>query len=239
MKIRDLAFTAVCLLLAASVRAGVTTYNDSTSWNNALGGASLTTLTFDNTVPPYGVNGSDGLTYGGGPSGAITSSLVDSGVTFNAYSQVFYVSTNVYWDAGYQSTDYLDWQNGGSGLGSLTVNLPSPVTAFGFQIGSFNSSGGLATVTVDGTPFSISMPSNAYGFFGVTSTTGISSFSVQDDTNWAVMDNLQFTSQSQPHSSVPDGGSTLAMVLVAAATLMMGLMPRRTLAIVAVTNRNT
>jgi hypothetical protein len=202
-----LLFLAGVLALSVPLRATVITYNSLANWTTALGGGTPSLIDFAGTVPPNGVAGSDGLTYGGGPNGQWTSSLVNSGVTFSSTGYVFYVSQANATDSAFHTSPYLDWQD--PGFGTLTIAFPSAVTAASFSIGGYNG-GGTALVNVNGTNYSVTMPNSSYGFFGFTSTTGISSLTVTGTNNYATLDNLRYLTSA----SVPDASSTLVLMIL-------------------------
>ena len=125
------------------------------------------------------------------------SSYLDSGVTFTAPS-VFSVY-DISYDAAYHTTGYLDLE--GSSLG---MSFGSGITSLSFSFGDFYDAPVNLSITLsNGDVFNVNSPSNAYGFFGVTSDTTFNSISISTSNSYTTFDDVSFGNSA----TVPEPGS--------------------------------
>jgi len=171
----------------------ITSYSSSATWLAATTGV-VTTDTFDGLAP----------------SGTFTTTgtITQNGVQFIGLAG----------STGIADTSIFPWDNFLTGFAgfvtnsqnaiSVTITLPTPVTAFGLNLFT-NPSAATYTVTTLSTPFTVptfAIPTPA--FFGVTSDTPISTInlSVPAGSTYAFFDNFSFgTAQTQ----VPEAGTFL------------------------------
>jgi hypothetical protein len=158
---------------APPASAGFATYTDRASF--VMASTALTLIDFEGIAPidgfvPYGTGGS--LTLGG--------------VTFTAESQTeLFVDSASYYAATYGPPGY----NLGAGdyllagnfdPTSLTVALPSGITAVGFDLGTFDDSTSAVAITLStGEMFQISAPFPATTFVGITTSIPIALISLE------------------------------------------------------------
>lgn len=185
MSIKKLAIGlfSACALLASAANATSVTYTNLADWQASTSGISI--IDFD--------TGTDQVYRG--------SSYVDSGVTFTAPA-VFSIY-DINYDAAYHTTGYLDLQ--GSSLG---MSFGSGITSLSFNFGDFYSAIVNASITLsNGDVFNVNSPSNAYGFFGVTSDTAFNSISINTSNSYTAFDNVSFGTGA----TVPEPGSLVLL----------------------------
>lgn len=199
MKLNAIAKSVVAIgLLAGSVaaHAAVTTYNNQTAWQSAVG--SVVTDDFES----YGWTSSTG--------NPLTQPANLGGNTYAGPVQLFGISSNLTYDAAYLASNYIEWQSGGN----LTITFNQAVNAIGFDFGQFYGD--------SGSPFGISLSNgftttaytnaNSYAFWGVNSDTSFTSVTLSGSP-YPVIDNL---SVAQP---VPEPETYALMGLGALALL--------------------
>ncbi|HEY2009092.1 MAG TPA: PEP-CTERM sorting domain-containing protein [Rhizomicrobium sp.] len=179
------------LLLAAAGSANADTmYSSQTAFNAAISGA--TTITFNGLAPAGNF-----VFYG-------TGSLTLSGVTFTGNDQMYVIDPTFY-GSSYPGGDFLTSDYASPDV--ITATLPS-VTAVGFNLGGlFDNSLAINAFTIllsDGSSFTVDVPGNesiqdgTLGFFGVTSSTPLTSIriSLPDSPAYNAIDNFEFASPS-------------------------------------------
>lgn len=208
-----LPIAAAALFVAGSVQAQTTTYSDLASFTAATTG--VTTTNFE---------GSSDATWILSPSSS--GAYVQPGFTITQNTNnAFLVDPSF-------TTDYYNWGTGDvittPASGILTVTFASAVTAFGLDIGNFRDDGIFnpdpgAHSTLYGLPVTIGTsqgnftfatnPTQSFAFFGVTSATPFTSFTLTGATAGTgasnVFDNIRFGSVA----AVPEP-ATWAMMLL-------------------------
>lgn len=173
---KRLALGVACLLGAGSANAELVTYSDRTNWDSAI--SAIDTVDFE---------------YYTGSSTLVSPSYTTAGVNFSVSSgQLYLDGPQLTYDAAYLTGSYLEWQN--SGDMTLTITLPSAVSAVGFDVGDFYGDVRSFAITVDGVTTNLSSTANAYTFFGAVGSSAFSSlsFTVAADANFPVLDNLTY-----------------------------------------------
>lgn len=168
---------------------------DQSAWNAAVSG--VTTETYES----YGWNSGSGNGLGN------NATLGDIDYSFSGEIIFGCNSTALTYDAAYLSGSYLEWQ---SSPGFMTVTLPNAVTAIGFRYGEFYGSGNLnlSVLLGNGDSTSVSTLPASYAFFGAVSDTAFSSFKLNADRNYIIIDDL---SRANGATAVPEP-STLVLV---------------------------
>lgn len=157
------------------------------------------------------LTGSTLIDFTGSTNGSY-SSLAIGNVTFSGNGNI--VIDSVFGGSYNTSGTYL--QNSAGGTTSLLFQFGSAVSAFGFNLGAhdytwtlraFNSS----NLLLDTYAFPAIGGSNAGQFYGIAAS-GISYATVSTgSSDYVLLDNFRYTTGSSS-SSVPDGGSTLALL---------------------------
>jgi hypothetical protein len=175
---------AAAAMLAASAHAADAAYTNRAAWS--------ANSTVSSTVD---FNAGTDQAYRG-------NSYTEGAVNFTASSGAFSIY-GIGYDASYHPNGYLDLE--GSSLG---MHFGAGVTAVGFDFGAFYDNAVSLFVTLnDGSTFTANAPSSAYGFFGVTSDSPITSIAFSTGNAFTAFDNV---SVGNAVSSVPEPGS-LAM----------------------------
>jgi hypothetical protein len=194
--------TSVCV---APASANIVTFTDQGTFDAAT--SSLTTVTFDGLAP----------------TGSFTSyssgSVTLSGATFTN-STALSGSELLVVDPGYYGytypSDFMTNDFSSTGSDTITVTLPSPETAVGFNYGSLFTGGANIAVNLDSTgPLTAStggsIQSGTLGFLGFTSTTPFTTvtLTLPDQPNYGVIDNFSFGSAGT--SAVPEPSELLPL----------------------------
>lgn len=197
--------SAIVVMIATSLSAApVTVYTDQGTFDAAAG--ALTTVTFDGIASTNGF-----VSYGAGSvtlSGAtFANSTGGSGSTLFIVDPGFYANS---YSSGFMTNDYST-----TGSDVITVTLPGPETAVGFNFGSIFSGGATFTVGLDALgPFSPStsgsIGSGTLGFVGYISTTPFSTvtLTLPDSPDYGVIDNFAFGAAG---SSVPEPSTLMSL----------------------------
>lgn len=179
---KKLSFLLAFLVALCSLASADTFY---TTRSDFLAAAGATTTATFNDVP----GGSDYIPYG-------TQGTID-GVTFTAPNgYLFNISQN--YQSGYDtlndSPDVIAYTGCCGYYGPITVTLPTASTALGVDLGAINNSDHVQITLSDGSVYYLTLngnveDSNSYTttpvFFGVTSSTAITGFSIQfTDHSW-------------------------------------------------------
>lgn len=163
--------------VASQCTANATTVPYATATALAANSTATTTINF---------NGGSGETYYG-------NAWTTSGVTFGADSGVFHIRTAAH-DAAYHPNGYVDLQGS-----TLSMNFGTAVTSVGFDFGDFYSSIVNLSITLgNGDMFNVSSPSNAYGYFGVTSNVAFNSLTITTNNLYTGFDNVTFGAAAVP-----------------------------------------
>jgi hypothetical protein len=192
------------LLLANAAQASVVEFTSRAAWNAAV--PSSTTIPF---------NGGSSFTGGG-------TSLTAGGVNFSVAGGNIYEISPSYYGAsfgagGFYSSSYLNWDYFTPDV--MTAILPSLHTAIGFDYAELAGRADTFTIGVGGQTFNVDTNTSKALFFGVTSTTPFSSFTIEDlqapgsrsinQGPYPTIDNLSLSSIS----TAPEP-STWAMLLI-------------------------
>lgn len=165
---RNVYYALVALLLGSCGAQADVVFNDPVLWANALAGPATTT-NFEGLAP---VGGFTFIGTGPGTNISVGGNTFSIGPSSNG--NLFVIGDNFY----YPGTAVLSSQLSTTPFNDLQITLPSPVTALGFSFGDFEAD--TATITLsDGTvalPTAVAAP--YLGFFGVTSSTGITSVDI-------------------------------------------------------------
>ncbi len=197
-----LAITTAALALAFATQANATVFTGRNAFNAATHG--LTTIDFNNTAGPADTEVFHNSFYFIG------------GVTFTAPGQIFTDGLALGFPVGdYYSNDYLLWQNGNPN--TLTVTLPSAVTAIGFDYaelrGGTVNPGDVYTIQIGANSYTANTIDLSSAFFGVTETTGFTQFTITDEGGtrftFPTLDNFTFGSAgaAPPPPAVPEPAS--------------------------------
>jgi hypothetical protein len=170
-------FSGAIILLAASCAAQAdVTYSNAAAWAAAVTG--VTTINFEGIVNSGNQNcGSGCLSYGLGPATGTTVGGVNFVVGPTGADDVFFILGDGYF--GYPRSIVSVEPTAGGAAADLLINLPSAVTALGFDFGRvFHAD--TATITLsDGSVQTVAAPSNpGLVFFGVTAPGGITSVDI-------------------------------------------------------------
>jgi len=161
---------------AQSASAGTIFYGDRSAWEVAAG---------DNTTENY-------ESYPWGGAELFGSEVYFGGFGYiNPTGQVFGVnSSGVGSDAPYLSGNYLEWESTVSGDNALTVILPHPTMAVGFDFGQFFGPSTPFVLTLDnGDSYTQMSNLGAYAFLGAFSESGFSSFTISGSP-YPIIDNV-------------------------------------------------
>jgi hypothetical protein len=194
MKFGTLWFATICgvlnlLLISGVAHAATVTYSSAASWNSAV------TVT--------GGDNYDSYNWSAGPPGGGTTLLADfssttlSGINYSlTQGEIYGISPAYTNDAAYLTSNYLLWQNSGV---PLTITLPTSVTAIGFNYGSDVGNAAPFVITLgNGFSITVNSNSNSYAFFGVSSDTAFSSFTIGDWPQVGALDNLAYSATPLP-----------------------------------------
>ena len=204
---KRLSFLLTFLAAVGSLASADTFYTSRTDFLAATSATS--TATFDTAAPDAGYT-----SYG-------TSATID-GVTFTSPCCVYAFGQNMEYGSWVlnSSTDVVSYTGPGdnNNVPATVVTLPTASTAFGVDLGTYVS--GLHSVQItlsDGTVYNLTLngremvSNNWFGttpvFFGVTSTTAITSFSIlftDPVADWVEFDNLTYGDTATP---VPEPAS--------------------------------
>jgi hypothetical protein len=206
MNIKSIAMATLALALGlSSADAATVSYSDAGLWNAAAN-----------------VTGSDNYnsyswTSGGGNHFGTFISLSGINYTTSAPNHIYGIGTALAYDAAYHTSNYLHWE--GNNPVTLTVQLPSLVTAIGFNFGDFYGSiDQLSIVLGNGDSFVVLGSSNAFAFFGAVSDAAFSSFTLTGSGvrtgSFALpgIDNLAF-GNGNGVSAVPEPSTWAMMIL--------------------------
>lgn len=167
---RKMFFVPLILVVAAGAGRADIFYNNLASWQASA--ISVTTVNFESSVAPNSV-----AFIGAGAGASTNVGGITFGVGPSSNGLLFLLGDNIY----YPGVAVISSQQSTTPVNDLQITLPAPVTALGFTFGDFF--GDTATITLsDG---AVAFPTaNALavypslGFFGVTSSTGITSVDI-------------------------------------------------------------
>jgi hypothetical protein len=209
-----LGLTAFLLAVNPARSATITTYTDPNAW--AAAASVQNTITFAGLAP------TDGATTYQGATGLTTSGVEFIGYTSTGSSWIEVVDTNFNSYFDFDSTDGssdavlrdMDRPNASSPLPYIQIVLPAGVTAFGMDLFTVSPSAATVQITVAGSNYSVATdPLPTEQFFGVTSTTAISTIdltvlgTVYNGSTYELLDNFSFGTADL--SQAPEGGTFL------------------------------
>ena len=213
---------SVLALLAVSFAAeGDTIYTSQSSWLAAVSG-SITTDTFSGVPLPAAPN--NHLIYGTGPGATTTLDSVTytAGPTTNSGDYLGILGT------GYAGLIFpvpvLAVGGEPSGPADLLITLPNPVNALGFFVNTDDSTSDKVTLS-DGTTSTVEALYPTLGFFGITSSTGLTSVEITNTSNGSpeqgiFLSELQYGPAAPTTASMPEPRTLGSMLLMA-----VGLVP--------------
>ncbi len=193
-------FTLVFVCSAATAFASVVEYTDTTSFNNAVSGA--TTYNFESTVAPnQWTQGNPNVVVGP------VTFAPDSSGTLWIFGDNYYANT-------FGGVAFISAQEGSlTGSNNVTATLAG-ATAIGFYYGPADDAGGAITVTINGVSYNLAIPAvfATAGFVGFTSDTPITSVAFTE--MGLGMDITQFIlGTANSTTSVPEPTSMLLLGL--------------------------
>ena len=197
------------LLWIGSARASIVVYSNPTNW--AAVAQSPVTVSFNSFTNRTFIN--EGHSY---TSGGVT--FADTSANIDGYGPKAGPSRYSTYNAGsLYKNGYLSWSSGTT----LTITLPGPYYAIGFDYTGLKSVTETFAIKIGGQTFTETTSKSAPLFFGIYDTVGITSFTIAAD-NVPTIDNLTFGSLDPP--SVPEPGSLL---LFATGGLALAILRRR------------
>jgi hypothetical protein len=172
--------SAVLLILAALIltpaySTTITTYSSQSSWQGVTSGSQ--TVNFEGMTPP------NTSTYYNGSTGVTADGVQFIGYTSTGATSVQVIDTNVSQYYNYGTNDALmqdmDRPNSSSPLPYIQIVLPAGVTSLSFDLFSVSPDALSATITVNGTQYTVAANSRPnLAFWGITSTTPITSLTI-------------------------------------------------------------
>ena len=198
-----LSVVSLALVVTPIYAATITTYSDPTAWQAAASG--LQEIDFEGLAPA-----------GSASTFNTSTGVTQNGVEFIGYTATpgsYYITvvdtTAPQWSQyyGFGTGDALalnmNRPNAGSSLPYIQISLPAPVTAFGMDLFTGSPNADTYTITVAGTPYTVTTDAAPTPvFFGVTSDTGISTITlslqgtVYNGGTLAFLDNFQYGTAS-------------------------------------------
>lgn len=174
------------MLVTNAVGAAAITYTDRSSWSAEVGLHSV--VTFEDQAWSGDLGDFFGTDVTIGPL------QFSHGATSG---RLFGISEAVTYDAAYHTGNYFEWQRRAlTDPNVLIITLPEPSTAFGTDFGMFYGEPTNWVITLStGEVFNRSSPSNAYGFFGVSSDTAFTSVAMRAS-QFPGIDNISFNRAS-------------------------------------------
>ena len=211
MKLLLVLGTAAAALTATSVTAGITTYGDRASFNAAAG--ATTTETFNSCGTDTVGLGTDFVLSSANP-GPCTA--LASGISFAPDPGYDLYIAGPGQSANIDTALGVDFPPGGND----TVSFGPATNAFGADLfqnfggGDQSGSNALFTFNVFGTSgllgtFTLPVASGTGGFFGLTSTEGVTSIAISQADGFAVIDNVSFNGNG---TTVPEPATWALMI---------------------------
>lgn len=181
---RSLAVVVLGVFATPLVANATLIFSDRTAWE----GASTSVTTEDFEGQAWSVNSGDPL----GSSTAI------NGIQFATGGTIYGVSEAVTYDAAYHTGNYLEWQPGEN---SLTITLPTLVTAFALDFGQFYDQASDFTFLIGGDTYSVNAPGGSYSFWGITADTAFDTITIGTNGPFPSIDNLSYGTARVPEPS--------------------------------------